>query len=239
MRKHTVNNSPSFTKFLSITRSPLFLLAIILFCCLSYFFLDRDLAIFVKHSLHGNIIYIGQLLTKLGKGNAYFVILPLLLAVFKFILKNKEWTRKCLFLLLSIIVPSILCLIIKSVLGRTRPTLFFSDDLYGFTFFQIKAPYWSFPSGHSVLITGIMLGLAFLFSRYWILFMLIALLVSFSRIVVGAHYLSDVIGGMYLSILVVPWVYAKVFYRFGRVAAIKRSSLRHKSLPTSLWKREE
>jgi membrane-associated phospholipid phosphatase len=207
------NNSPSFTKFLAIVRSPWFLILVVAFCSVSYFYLDRNLALSIRYSISNHTFLTAEKLAKFGKGDIYFIVLPLLVLLFKFILKNRKWTKNCLFLLTAITVPSLLGLLIKIIFGRGRPKLLFDDNLYGFNLFHTQAAYLSFPSGHSILITALMMGLAFLFTRYWLIFVTVFLLISFSRIVVSAHYLSDVIGGMYLSILVVSWLHDKFFMR--------------------------
>ncbi|HVV68339.1 MAG TPA: phosphatase PAP2 family protein [Gammaproteobacteria bacterium] len=205
------NTSPSFTKFVAILRSPWFLLLVIAFCTISYFYIDKHLAISVRYSISTHTFVIADKLAKFGKGNIYFITLPLLFLLFKFIMKNPEYAKKCMFLITAIAIPSLLSIVIKIILGRARPKLLFDDNLYGFNLFHMKAAYLSFPSGHSIFITALMMGLAFLFTRYWVVFASIFLLISFSRVVVSAHYLSDVIGGMYISILVVSWLYDKFF----------------------------
>ncbi len=147
-----------------------------------------------------------KILTAMGHGTAYFLSLSILFIVTKFLLKNKRWSWMSGFLLLSITTNAVVCNIIKRILGRARPTLLFHHDIYGFTLLKSQVAYLSFPSGHSMLITSFMLGLCFLFTRYWIAFVLLFLVISLSRIVVTAHYLSDVVAGMYLSILIVPWL---------------------------------
>jgi len=60
----------------------------------------------------------------------------------------------------------------------------------------------SFPSSHAVnLFSGCIL-LSCFYRRLTILFLLVALLVSYSRIYVGVHYPLDVVGGMVLGLVV-------------------------------------
>lgn len=206
----------SFRRFLAITHSPYFFLLIVSFCILSYFFLDRPLALWVHfevtHTTPHNLLFVlAQNITQLGKSTIYLIVLALCILCFKFIWKNRSALRISIFLLATIIIPSLVCNLFKFILGRTRPTLLFSDQLYSFTFFQFHAAHMSFPSGHSTMITGLMLGLCFVYNRYWIMFMSAALIIATSRIFVTAHFLSDVVAGMYLSILIVPWVYKRWF----------------------------
>jgi membrane-associated phospholipid phosphatase len=203
-------SSPTFQKFLQITQSWYFLLCMIVLCTFSYFFLDRQIAYFMKYSVDPAIISVGQVITAIGKGTVYFIVIPILFLFFTFVKKNPLWSRRFLFLFLAIAIPSLLCNGIKMLLGRSRPELLFHDQLYHFAFFQTQAAYLSFPSGHSTLITGLMMGLCFLFTRYWVGFVLILLIISLSRVIVTAHFLSDTLAGMYLSILVVPWLYQKL-----------------------------
>ncbi len=203
--------APSFKRFLAVTRSPYFFMLVLAFCVFSYFFLDRQLSLFLYSAITAQQYSIAKLVTKLGEANWYFIILTLATLFFRYIAKSSRGTQISLFLLLAIALPSIGCDIIKFSLGRTRPALLISEHLYQFTFFKTHTNYLSFPSGHSTLITGLMLGLCFVFNRFWLLFVLIFLLVSSTRIFIIAHYLTDVIGGMYLSLLIVPWIYNRWF----------------------------
>jgi membrane-associated phospholipid phosphatase len=73
---------------------------------------------------------------------------------------------------------------------------------YGFHWWQFHASRWSFPSGHATTIVSVM-GLAcYVFPRFKAFFIALALLVVASRLVVNMHYLSDVIAGSYIGLLV-------------------------------------
>lgn len=211
------NSSLTLDRFLTVARSRYCAAAVLAFCIFSYFYIDQWLA---WHTivLPAEIIRIGNQVTKLGVGLTYFIALPVLVLITKFLFKNDLWCRRFIFLFSGILIASLICEVIKFTVGRTRPILLYTKKLYGFYFFHSGAPYHSFPSGHSTLIMALMLGLALLFSRYWVIFLLIALLVGASRLVVSAHYLSDVIAGLYLSVWVVPWLYQKFsFHPQGRL----------------------
>lgn len=199
----------AYCRFLTLVRSWYFLCFFLLFEIFSYFYVDRTLATFIHEHVPSSLFILAEWLTKLGKGAPYFILLPILAGFFWVIAKKRDKARDCLFLLLAITVPSLLCNLIKFTLGRTRPTLFFSEHLYQFTFFQTRADHLSFPSGHSTLIAALMLGLSFIFPKRWLWFMLILIVISSTRIIVGAHFLSDVLGGIYLSIWVVPWLFSR------------------------------
>ncbi|MGH6969341.1 MAG: phosphatase PAP2 family protein, partial [Stellaceae bacterium] len=100
--------------------------------------------------------------------------------------------------------------IIKPVFGRVRPSLLFSDRLYGFTGIGAHSNHWSFPSGHSATVAALAYALSLLYPRLMPAWVAAALLVAFSRIALDQHYLSDVIAGLYFGI-VFAWAIAATF----------------------------
>jgi undecaprenyl-diphosphatase len=68
----------------------------------------------------------------------------------------------------------------------------------------------SFPSDHSTIVFAIAFSLLLRRDRYAILFLVGAILVGFSRIYIGTHYLSDVFGGAgtaFIAAVVVSAIY--------------------------------
>jgi membrane-associated phospholipid phosphatase len=61
----------------------------------------------------------------------------------------------------------------------------------------------SFPSGHTATAWGLAIGLGLVYSRGWIMFVLLASLASLQRMTSGAHYPSDVLAGMAIAFLCV------------------------------------
>ena len=83
-------------------------------------------------------------------------------------------------------------------------------DLY-----DISAQGYSFPSGHSTNASAFYGGLARSLKKRWMtaIAVIATFLVGFSRVVVGAHYPTDVLCGWFLGlfvILFVPWLSRKI-----------------------------
>jgi membrane-associated phospholipid phosphatase len=108
---------------------------------------------------------------------------------------------------LSALTAGISTNILKLFFGRWRPSGFFNDGEYGFTFFApVEYVLASFPSGHSSSIMAIMTALAVLLPRYKAVFFPAAAVIASFRVIVGAHYPSDVIAGIALGYLSAHWL---------------------------------
>ena len=100
----------------------------------------------------------------------------------------------------NIVIITILNQLLKRILRRPRPTEFRIVEETGY----------SFPSGHSMVSMAFYGYLIYLIYRYiknkyikWSLIVLLSILIcliGISRIYLGVHYTSDVLGGFLLSI---------------------------------------
>ena len=90
--------------------------------------------------------------------------------------------------------------LIKLFVGRARPELFADHGAYSLTPFAYDDLYSSFPSGHSAAVGAFFGAFSMLVPRLRPLFLLGALTIGLSRIIVGAHYPSDVAAGLLLGL---------------------------------------
>ena len=112
------------------------------------------------------------------------------------LLGSPEWRKRALFLLISILFLAVLVLLVKFSVRRQRP-----EGEWG-GIYRLTDPH-SFPSGHAaraamLAVLGIGLG------PPWFGAVLVAWtpLVSLARVAMGVHYLSDVVAGVVLGLLV-------------------------------------
>lgn len=99
------------------------------------------------------------------------------------------------FLFLAIGLPGLFVSIVKRLVGRARPFVTGGADPFVFDPSKWTAAYASFPSGHSTTVFSVLVAFGALWPRArWALWTY-ALLIAVSRIVVSAHYPSDVLAG--------------------------------------------
>jgi len=202
----------TFSRFLKFMTKPLVVVICLLTIILCILYVDKPLAEFLNSmNLRTNFSFLNWF-TKLGLGIVYFVLLFIAALFFRYVRKNRLWEERMWFLWLSVIVPSTICVFLKVMLGRARPSLWFESKYYGFFGLQYHAPYWSFPSGHTTTIMGLALGLCVIFPRYCYTFLITGFLVAASRVLLTHHYLSDVLTASYITFLEVGlllWVLEK------------------------------
>lgn len=146
-------------------------------------------------------------LTIIGEGGICWIIICVIMLFFK-------RTRKCGF---SLAVCLVVCLILgncilKPLIARPRPYMLNPDLI-------INVPLsdsYSFPSGHTYSSIGSTVVIWYYLKYKWgVAAMLLALLISFSRIYFQMHFMTDIIGGILLGIVasVVSITFINMMYR--------------------------
>lgn len=138
--------------------------------------------------------------------------------------------RLSLYFFLTIGATSALVHLVKLIVGRARPELFAEYGAYSLTPFAYDDLYSSFPSGHSAAVGAFFGAFSMLVPRLRPLFLLGALAIGVSRVIVGAHYPSDVAAGLLLGL----WTAIATAYVFARKVWLFRLDARGWPLPKSL-----
>ncbi len=98
------------------------------------------------------------------------------------------------FVFLAVGLPGLFVTIIKRMIGRARPMVNGGPHPFDFEPFSVAA-YASMPSGHATTVFSILVALGSLWPRARTLLWIYALAIAASRIVVSAHYASDIMAG--------------------------------------------
>ncbi|KTD82909.1 phosphatase PAP2 family protein [Legionella waltersii] len=192
-------------KLYQLTKKPWVIALYAIAVVMAYLFVDRQIATYFHQINSRDTLTALNYVTALGKWKISVALFFLGGLYFRFIQKNKCFEEGAWYMFGCVLLPNLLVLVAKIIVSRARPDLLFEQHLYGFYWFQLKDLYWSCPSGHAITVTALAMGLGYLFPRYLILYFLVAILVAATRVVLYHHYLSDVMIGFYLSVLVVGW----------------------------------
>lgn len=99
------------------------------------------------------------------------------------------------FLFTAIAVPSLFVTIVKRMIGRARPMVGGSLDPFLFSPFAWHPAYAGLPSGHATTAFAVLVAFGTLWPRARTVLLIYALLIAVSRVIVNAHYPSDVFAG--------------------------------------------
>ena len=104
------------------------------------------------------------------------------------------------FLFVAVGLPSLFVTIVKRMIGRARPLVTGIADPFVFDPFKWSAAYASMPSGHATTAFAVLAAFGVLWPRARTVLLIYALLIAASRIIVTAHYLTDVASGALVGI---------------------------------------
>jgi undecaprenyl-diphosphatase len=114
------------------------------------------------------------------------------------------------FVFFAVGIPGLTVSVVKRWIGRARPS---AEGAFAYHPFAWAFEYASFPSGHSAAAFSALIALGSLFPRARPLLWTYAVMIALSRVVIAAHYPSDVIVGAVVgaggAILVREWFAAR------------------------------
>ncbi len=180
--------------------------------CLTY--IDLPLALYMKRHVSEPVFDVFWKICKLGEGGIWAGLAVAIWVVPRCVrgwrerhgrdggIDTRRYAWMSAYMLGVLATNGIVVNILKHALGRYRPSKFFQTGHHEFSFFVIFQKSDSFPSGHAATIWGAMICLWFLYPRLRWLYVVVAVTVSFGRVVVTKHYLGDVVAGAGLALAV-------------------------------------
>jgi len=157
--------------------------------------LDKEIFLFLNLKLQNRVFdFLMPFITEFKNWRVLFILVILAMLIFG---RKKERIAAVLVLIVLAIADSSVNLLLKNWFGRVRPCNVFPQVhlLAGCSHSG------SFPSSHAANIFATGSILTFFYRRVWLIWLAIAVTVSFSRIYVGVHYPLDVLGGAVYGIL--------------------------------------
>lgn len=161
---------------------------------------DIQIGIFLQDLIPHDFDYILRVLSKRGVYLFYFIFFGLI--IYSLYKKNSKLKKLCwAYVKAQVIFSFAVVRGMKIFLGRARP-----GHGTEFTFFSFDSRYNSFPSGHSAdaFVSGVFLFYLLKnsrYSKYRFLPLAYASLMALLRVIVNAHYPSDIVAGTAIGTL--------------------------------------
>lgn len=157
-------------------------------------FIDKSFTIYITKFQNPTLNNIMLSISDAGQSISVFIVMMLLSLYI--ILYNKKHNRYVFPMIIALIITNLAVYFLKIGVHRSRP----------YSVLDIKTittdTDFSFPSGHSNAVFSIAPFFSLFFSKIGYIWWIFAILVAFSRIYLGMHYLSDVVFSMILGIFI-------------------------------------
>lgn len=162
------------------------------------------------------LLKVMEIISIIGSSEAILLLTFVIIAIF---LLKKDWLHT-MFILTVSVGGVVLNFVLKFLFHRDRPGEASVIEVFNFSF---DIPSHSFPSGHMMRITILLLFLVYLSCRFlkhtilkvcaYVFFVITLVGVGLSRLLLDAHFLSDVLAAVSISIVwFCLWYY--VFKRY-------------------------
>ena len=164
---------------------------------------DASVASWINANTSDTLRRFMRLVSRIGDWQGHFAAGLILVAV-AWLRRSKRWLRVFLAMLIACALAGIVARVGKIAIGRPRPSTSTEQTWNGPS---LHSKFNAFPSGHTASSTAFFV--TFLIAAGWRVgtpFLFIPLLIASSRMVVAAHYLSDVIGGFAVGIIAALFV---------------------------------
>ena len=170
------------------------------------FFLDQSAAAWITAHSSLELKRVMRIVSRVGDWPAH-VIAGLIGIAIAFAVGSKAWMRIFLAMIIALALAGITTRAIKIATGRARPSVKTEARWNGP---QLSSKYHAFPSGHTASSTAFFVALFLARKKLGAPLLLIPILIALSRMILGAHYLSDVtlagIIGVICALLAVHWL---------------------------------
>ena len=168
---------------------------------------------FAQLDYGSNTIYLKEFfvaITELGTSLWYFIIFILIYFLSFYGNKtksnsiiNKNYLKNLsLYSFSYLLTVGLVTQILKHLIGRARPNHTNFNEAIEYNFFSLDSTFHSFPSGHSSTIIAVTLIACSILPSLSIFFYFCGFLIALSRVVVGAHFITDVVAGALIAIII-------------------------------------
>ena len=143
--------------------------------------------------------------------------------IFLYVLwKGYRKTRTVALLIIPLVVISdqLSSAVIKPLVMRPRPCTILPED---FVHLLVTCTNYSFPSSHAVNNFALATFLTYYYSRWRWAFFSFATVIALSRVIVGVHYPSDILGGAIIGVscaYLIIWLWKFVEQKYPKLAIV-------------------
>ena len=202
--KLNLRPKPKYYPAVLLSHAPKILVALVFFVVISYIYFDRAISLYF-YTDNTSLASFADKVSALINPVLLLIALPIIYFLNKLFWKNAKLYEPLKLLLFALPFSFGVTKLCKLLLSRDRPKRLFFDGTYGFQF--LGNGDFSFPSGHACVVGAIVGSLACFMPKYtWPLFF-VGILISFSRVIAGDHFLSDIITGAVLGALMSQLLY--------------------------------